>query len=182
MIFGDPACRDCRALTSGNCGKHGSGGVVKAQRAPVKVQLTPAEQARFWSKVERTDTCWLWRGQLKKGYGFFRVWRPGWPKHGKNLPAYRLAYELENGLIPDGFEPDHLCRVRPCVRHDHLEAVTKIENLRRADGASGLNSRKTACPQGHAYRVVTVLARGRVRQWRRCPECETLRKRVRRTA
>ena len=29
MIFGDPACCDCRALTSGNCGRHGDVGVVK---------------------------------------------------------------------------------------------------------------------------------------------------------
>jgi hypothetical protein len=31
----------------------------------------PKEEERFWSRVERTPTCWLWRGALRRGYGNF---------------------------------------------------------------------------------------------------------------
>lgn len=40
-------------------------------------------------------------------------------------------YEMMVGKIPEGFELDHLCRTRSCVRPDHLEPVTHAENMRR---------------------------------------------------
>jgi hypothetical protein len=61
-----------------------------------------------------------------------------------------MAYEWLVGPIPDGFQIDHLCRVRNCVAPDHLEAVTQQENLRR--GEAGANNKiKTHCPHGHEY-------------------------------
>jgi hypothetical protein len=45
-------------------------------------------------------------------------------------------------------ELDHLCRNRACVRFDHLEPVTHVENVRRSPIGNGA---KTHCPQGHAY-------------------------------
>ena len=47
-------------------------------------------------------------------------------------PAHRAAYALDVGPIPEGLTIDHLCRVRHCVRPDHLEPVTQAENTRRA--------------------------------------------------
>lgn len=48
-------------------------------------------------------------------------------------PAHRVYYERFVGPVPDGLEPDHLCRVRPCIRPDHLELVTHLENCRRGE-------------------------------------------------
>lgn len=45
--------------------------------------------------------------------------------------AHRIAWVLERGEIPAGLVPDHLCRVRNCIRVDHLELVTNAENVRR---------------------------------------------------
>lgn len=93
---------------------------------------------RFWKKVEKTATCWFWRGALKKnGYG--NVWYNGsWTQ------AHRLAFILSKGQIPDGFDVDHVkavCSSRSCVNPDHLEAVSHKENMRR--------TRRSHCCRGH---------------------------------
>jgi HNH endonuclease len=80
-------------------------------------------QERFWEKVEQGEGCWLWTGAIDRGYGQF-VW------NGRKR-AHRVAYELIIGPIPEGLELDHLCRNKSCVRPEHLEPVTKAENIRR---------------------------------------------------
>lgn len=86
------------------------------------------EQKRFFDKIERTDTCWLWRGAIgTHGYGNFygdKVKQPWWRAH-------RYSYEYFCGDIPEGMVLDHLCRVRHCVRPDHLEPVTPSTNSLR---------------------------------------------------
>lgn len=103
--------------------------------------------ARFWAKVDKTDTCWLWTAATRRGYGAFGV-------NGRMMGAHRLAYELMVGPIPVGMQLDHLCRVRHCVRPEHLEPVTAKENIQRGQtGPSrGRQQRaKTHCPHGHPY-------------------------------
>lgn len=81
-------------------------------------------QERFWSKVTKTDTCWLWAAASERnGYGAIRE-----PGTGRMLYAHRLAYEWLVGPIPEGLHIDHLCNVRRCVNPSHLEAVTQQEN------------------------------------------------------
>jgi hypothetical protein len=48
---------------------------------------------------------------------------------------HRHVYLELVGDIPEGMEIDHLCRFRPCVNPDHLEVVTRAENVRRATEA-----------------------------------------------
>ena len=105
---------------------------------------------RFMSKVNKTDTCWLWTSAKNiGGYGVFGL-------NGKNILSHRLSYELYIGKIPEGLQIDHLCRVRYCVNPDHLDPVTQAENIRR--GLSGYHKMsgnheriKTSCPKGHLY-------------------------------
>jgi hypothetical protein len=53
------------------------------------------------------------------------------------------------GPIPDGLVLDHLCRVRNCVRPEHLEVVTFRENVLRGEGSSANRARQTHCYKGH---------------------------------
>lgn len=107
---------------------------------------------RFWSRVEKTDGCWIWTGGCIKGYGAF--WYEG-----RNVRAHRYAYELLVGPIPEGLTLDHLCRNKPCVNPAHLEPVTVGENVLRSEGITALHARKTACPQGHPYDEANTLVK-----------------------
>lgn len=108
---------------------------------------TPAPHTHFWSFVDKTESCWLWRGYVAPtGYGMF--W---YPERKRTVYAHRVAYELKRGPIPASMEIDHICRVRNCVRPDHLEVVTTRENLLRSTCASAKHAKKTHCPKGHPY-------------------------------
>ena len=95
---------------------------------------------RFWSKVEKTDSCWNWKGAIRcDGYGKFKINR-------KTSYAHRFSYELSGGNIPSTLQLDHLCRNRACVNPEHLETVTGKENMAR-----GSRKTKKYCPRGHEY-------------------------------
>ena len=65
--------------------------------------------------------------------------------------AHRISYEYFVG--PMEYEIDHLCRVRRCVRPEHLEDVSHLVNMGRGDNvAQGSHNRgKTQCPKNHEY-------------------------------
>lgn len=71
----------------------------------------------FWSKVDKTDTCWLWLGRCETergGYGQFDITRK------QIVKCHRYSYELAYGPIPDGQQVLHRCDTPRCVRPDHL--------------------------------------------------------------
>jgi hypothetical protein len=105
----------------------------------------PTMQERFDAKVTKTDTCWLWTGYVDRdGYGKF------WDGERTNF-AHRVAHTMFIGPIPVGFEVDHLCFVRNCVRPAHLEAVLPEVNNARGTSPTAENLRKDVCPDGHEY-------------------------------
>jgi HNH endonuclease/helix-turn-helix resolvase-like protein len=86
----------------------------KARRVPIEL--------RFWPKVNKTETCWLWLGsRAPEGYGHLNT-------VGKMKLAHRVSWELCNGPIPDGICVLHKCDNPPCVRPDHLFLGTKLDN------------------------------------------------------
>jgi hypothetical protein len=78
---------------------------------------------RFWSRVRKTDGCWVWTGQKWMGshrYGVVRY-------EGKRKKAHRAAWFLATGEWPT-LLVRHRCDNPECVRIDHLELGTHAEN------------------------------------------------------
>ena len=106
------------------------------------LDLTQSDIDRFWTKVDKTPTCWDWTVKPDTGYGRFGA-------QGRTLLAHRVAHTLAGRSIPNGLQVDHLCRNRRCVNPDHLDVVSVAENVLRGDGISARNARKTHCHRGH---------------------------------
>ena len=121
-------------------------------------------QLRFWAKVRKTETCWLWTGGLTQNkYGRFNV---DGRKH--RVLAHRYTYELLVGPVPNGTELDHLCRVRQCVNPGHLEPVTHRENILRGNSCGGRRALKTHCIRGHEFTDANTLRSANERKCRAC--------------
>jgi len=125
----------------------------------------------FWAKVEKTATCWLWRGSLDRlGYGMVKV-------NGRSRAAHRVAWEFSRGPIPAGLTLDHLCRVRNCVNPNHLEPVTLRENILRGTGVAANHARQTTCIHGHPLTAGNSYSRPGRRE-RRCRACDAIASRI----
>lgn len=74
---------------------------------------------RFYSKVEKTDGCWIWRGAISRGvYGSFRT------EDGNTFPAHRYSYELATReRLDPGTRIYQYCLTRLCVQPDHWGTV-----------------------------------------------------------
>ena len=107
---------------------------------------------RFNAKVEKTPSCWLWRGSINgSGYGTLRF---GSRTDGSReaIGAHRFAYELAFGAISGRLVVHHKCFNRDCVNPDHLAAVTQSVNLsEHPPEFVPVKSRVTHCPQNHPY-------------------------------
>lgn len=117
--------------------------------------------------------CWEWSGyHAKTGYGTMAF-------GGKPEYVHRVSWEVFRGPIPIGLQIDHLCRNRSCFNPDHLEPVPQAENIRRGEGVSGINARKTHCQKGHEFTPEnTYLSRG----FRSCRTCVLAKQAVQRRA
>jgi len=83
---------------------------------------TEAIQMRFWSKVQKTDSCWNWLGGADdRGYGVFKVNKKMWR-------ASRLSWFFHHEDPKDLFVC-HKCDVPWCVNPDHLFLGTHHDNI-----------------------------------------------------
>lgn len=132
--------------------KSGFKGTCKACCAVVKRRWQQrgalTREELFLEKIKKDPVtgCWVWTSvQYHAGYGKFH--------NGTTMiGAHRWSYMHFKGPIPPGLEIDHLCRVRLCVNPDHLEAVTRVENLRRANPAAWRRGpRHSHCRRGHEF-------------------------------
>lgn len=114
------------------------------------MKLTKKQEERFWKKVQKTDSCWLWMGSKNSGvspHGRVRI-------DGKNRLTHHISFLLANGYLPafDGkvMALCHNCGNASCVNPEHLYIGTHKENMQDKkrhgtqpvmDGESNPNSR-----------------------------------------
>lgn len=78
----------------------------------------------FWDLVPRgTEGCWEWRGPEN-----VTINRPIYARSGQQHYAYRVAWVLTNGDIPDDLGVLHHCDNPMCCRPDHLFLGTQSDN------------------------------------------------------
>ena len=139
-------------------------------------------EERFWQKVNKSGPkqthmktrCWVWttatRGGHEKGGSYGHFWDGE-----KFVQAHNYALRLAGRQAHKGKQPDHLCRIKTCVRTSHIQFVTTRENCRRR------NEKKTHCVNGHEFTKENTLIveswntpPGKKKYWqitRRCKKC-----------
>jgi hypothetical protein len=96
---------------------------------------------RLMSRVEKSeDSCWVWNGALVRGYGVINI-------DGKTEYVHRVVFAASGKKFNKRLTLDHKCRNPRCVNPDHLEPVTRSENIRRMNLAQPRNK----CRKGHLY-------------------------------
>lgn len=144
-----------RGLTrSSDYGREGL--AMKATRRSIDpATLTERVMRRIWAKTTTTPSgCIEWTGaKSPNGYG-----RVGFGGKKNTAVVHRLVLVWATGQdIPEGYDVDHLCRNRACIRPDHLEAVTRRENMRRGLSIGSetirLDDLAGICPRGHNLRA-----------------------------
>ena len=103
-----------RRFCSPSCGMVARWKVIFAAR--------PDIEAVFWGHVQKTPTCWLWRGgRTRGGYGRFQY-------AGKRYRAHVFALALDGRPVPKGRGGLHHCDTPHCVRPSHLYVGTQKMN------------------------------------------------------
>lgn len=100
---------------------------------------------KFWDKVNKTQSCWLWIGKIDDGYGRFCFGN-------KYYLVHRMSFAVLKDKLGENTQVDHLCKVRNCLNPDHLEEVTSKENTRRGLSKK-FNTDPNKCAYGHDYDI-----------------------------
>lgn len=111
--------------------------------------------------------CHLFQGYLRQGYARASVYDSGC----KTVTVHLAIYEFVNGRIPEGCDPDHLCRNRNCINPDHIEVVTHKVNVLRGSGHTAINARKTHCIRGHEFTTDNTISAYTNNGGRKCRAC-----------
>jgi hypothetical protein len=74
----------------------------------------------FWAKVDKTDGCWNWKGGTDGSGRGILTWQD------RREYAYRVAYVISKGQIPNGARLTQTCKNLRCVRFEHLRDKAQV--------------------------------------------------------
>jgi hypothetical protein len=78
--------------------------------------LADAKQ-KFWEKVEKTSSCWIWTGRIEKsGYAYTSLL-------GVKTLVQRIAWVLVNGNLPSNHIIKRTCTSKRCVNPKHMKII-----------------------------------------------------------
>lgn len=138
--------------------------------------ITDEERRRLFRRivVDTVTGCWNWIGnKIPKGYGTCTF-------RGRHEYVHRVLFAERNGPLPRGRKAtalaqiDHVCKNTSCCNPDHMELVTRRENILRSGGFAGVNFNKTHCIRGH------LLPERQPGKYRQCKQCKKITDRAKR--
>lgn len=94
------------------------------KRPSIIMEITEKDLIRFWSKVDKTNNCWLFK-TIRTGekYGRFSL-------NGKPVRAHRFSFFIHYGYLPPDKDILHKCDNPRCVNPYHLVSGTHNDNMK----------------------------------------------------
>lgn len=80
---------------------------------------------RFARLVTKSESCWLWSGSTRDGYGVMRIGG----RSGRLVGAHRVSWFLAHGELPIGQCVCHRCNNKRCVKPEHLYLASSAQNM-----------------------------------------------------
>lgn len=100
-------------------------------------------EIKILAKTDKSSGCWVYTGQVLARYPEVKV-------NTKRMGIHRWSYLTNHGMIPNGYQVDHICRNTRCWNPSHLRLLGSSENARQ-NWVSELNASKTHCNYGHEF-------------------------------
>lgn len=113
-----------------------------------KYRLSIPPYERFWKYVEKTDSCWVWKGcTWDSGYGTLQI-------NKRPHLVHRFSYILHFGEIPNNLFVCHTCDIPNCVNPKHLFLGTTQDNTKDKVRKNRQAKGKTAGAYTHPEKIL----------------------------
>ena len=113
--------------------------------------MEQSEIDRFYSNVNKTDTCWLWTDVCHKGYGKFTY-------NKKTHLSHRISWVLSGRILIEGYVLYHTCQNKHCVNpaHSTQDVITAVRNEGIKNGLAKLTDENVLAIRASKHSQVSI--------------------------